>query len=215
MDCMKTIIKKTASFIMWVWSKLYPYQLNQRLRGYRNIVYTLWIKNFFGQVGDRSNFKYPLRLQGGGYKRIRIGSRTCFQSFCVLGCWEKYGKDECYEPEIIIGDDCNIGEFCHITAINRVTIGNGLLTGRFVYIGDNSHGGLSWEEAIIPPEKRHLKSKGEINIGNNVWIADKVTILGGVTIGDNVIIGAGSVVNRDVPSNCIVAGIPATRIKTL
>ena len=60
-----------------------------------------------------------------------------------------------------------------------------------------------------------MKSKGEIKIGNNVWIADKVTILGGVTIGDNVIIGAGSVVNNDVPSNCIVAGIPANIIKKL
>ena len=175
----------------------------------------MWIKNFLGQVGDKAYFNYPLRLQGGGYKRICIGSRTCFQSYCVLGCWEKYGEDEHHEPEIIIGDDCNIGEFCHITAINRITIGNGLLTGRFVYIGDNSHGGLSWEEATVPPVKRHLKSKGEINIGNNVWIADKVTILGGVTIGDNVIIGAGSIVNHDVPSNCIVAGIPAKIIKIM
>lgn len=211
---MRNIIKNTASFIMWVLSKLYPYQLNLRLKGYRNIVYTLWIKNFMGQVGDKTNFKYPLRLQGGGYKRIHIGSRTCFQAYCVIGCWEKH-EQERFAPDIIVGDDCNIGEFCHISAVKKITIGNGLLTGRFVYIGDNSHGGLSWKEAAIPPGKRHLKSKGEIKIGNNVWIADKVTILGGVTIGDNVIIGAGSVVNNDVPSNCIVAGIPANIIKKL
>ena len=89
---------------------------------------------------------------------------------------------------------------------HKITIGDGLLTVRFVYIGDNSHGGLSWEEAEIPPEKRKLKSKGEIMIGKNVWIGDKYTILGGVTIGDNVIIGANSVVPHDIPSNSVWGG---------
>ena len=89
------------------------------------------------------------------------------------------------------------------------------MTGRYVYIGDNAHGGLSWEEAAISPEDRRLCSKGEIAIGNNVWIGDKATILGGVTIGDNVIVGANSVVIHDVPSHCVVAGIPAKVVKSL
>ena len=82
-------------------------------------------------------------------------------------------------------------------------------------IGDNAHGGLSWEESMIPPIRRQLVSKGEIKIGENVWICDKVTILGGVTIGDNVIIGADSIVTHDIPSNSIAAGIPAKIIKQL
>ena len=174
--------------------------------------------HFLGEVGEKCHFQYPIRLQGGGSKRIRIGSRTSISAFSILGCWEKYGSGENaehFEPEIVIGNDCNIGEFCHITAINKISIGDGLLTGRFVYIGDNAHGGLSWEEADTPPARRHLKSKGEIMIGQNVWIGDKVTILGGVTIGDNVIIGAGSIVTRDVPSNSMAAGMPARVIKTL
>lgn len=196
------------------WSKVYSYNRSQNLKGYKNILYTMWLCNFLGEVGEKTSFKYPLRLQGGGEKYILVGARTCFQAHCVLGCWLQHGEDY-YKPEIVIGDDCNFGEFCHITAINKISIGNGLLTGRFVYIGDNSHGGLSWEEASVPPIKRRLKSKGEIKIGNNVWIADKVTILGGVTIGDNVIVGVGSLVNHDIPSNCIVAGSPAVIIKKL
>lgn len=54
-----------------------------------------------------------------------------------------------------------------------------------------------------------------ITIGNNVWIGGNVTILGGVTIKDNVIIGAGSVVNKDIPDNSIVAGVPSRIIKKL
>ena len=84
-----------------------------------------------------------------------------------------------------------------------------------MYIGDNAHGGLSWEEAGVAPLDRQLYSKGAIHIGNNVWIGDKATVLGGITIGDNVIVGANSVVTHDVPSNCVVAGIPAKIVRQL
>jgi Acetyltransferase (isoleucine patch superfamily) len=118
-----------------------------------------------------------------------------------------------FSPSISIGDNCNIGEYCHISAINKITIADGVLTGRFVYIGDNAHGGLSWEEAGIPPAKRKLITKGEIMIGRNVWIGDKSTILGGVSIGDNVIIGANTVVTHDIPSNTVVGGVLSGRSK--
>lgn len=209
------LIKKTIVTIFQIWSKLYTYTLSSKLVGYRNILYTMWIRNFLGCFGKHSAIAYPCSLQGGGSKRIKIGTRTSIGAHGVLGLWERYGKDEQYEPEIVIGNDCCIGEYFHITAINKITIGDGLLTGRFVYIGDNSHGGLSFEEADIPPAYRHLSSKGEIKIGKNVWIGDKASILGGVTIGDNIIIGAGSVVTHDIPSNCMAAGAPAKIVKQL
>lgn len=54
-----------------------------------------------------------------------------------------------------------------------------------------------------------------MEIGNNVWIGDKSTILDGVHIGDNVIVGANSVVTHDIPSNSVAAGMPAKIIKQL
>ena len=54
-----------------------------------------------------------------------------------------------------------------------------------------------------------------VNIGNNVWIGGSVTILPGVSIGDNVTIGAGSVVVKDIPSNCIAAGNPCKVVRKL
>jgi acetyltransferase-like isoleucine patch superfamily enzyme len=216
---MKRIIKRALGLLLnvfiWMVSKACPYSLSQRLKGYRNKLYTVWLRHFVGQMGEQSFIHYPCSLQGGGQKRISIGHHTCIQSHGILGCWVKYGKEQSFTPEIIIGNHCSIGEYNHITAINKITIGDGLLTGRYVYIGDNAHGGLSWEEAEIPPAQRHLTSKGEIIIGNNVWIGDKVTILGGVTIGDNVIIGTNSVVTHDIPSNCMVVGVPAKVIKQL
>lgn len=209
------IIKRVVAFLVWIWSKIYPYNLSQRVNGYLDLFYTMWIRNFIGAVGDNTIFCRPLLLQGGGQCKIKIGSSTSIGCHTVLGCWENYGKDGHYEPEIMIGDNCKIGEFCHISAIKKITIGNDLLTGRYVYIGDNAHGGLSWEEAEIPPAQRSLVSKGEICIGRNVWIGDRVSIFGGVTIGDNVIIGAGSIVSKSIPSNCLAAGVPAKVLRQL
>lgn len=202
-------------YLIKLYSFIYTYRVRDWLHAKRDTLYSLWISNFFGSVGRGTHFYYPIRIHGGGQRNIHIGKRTSIQSFSILGCWEKYEDEKFVNPEIIIGDDCSIGEFCHITAIKKIVIGNGLLTGRFVYIGDNSHGGFSWEEADIPPVKRKLKTKGGIIIGNNVWIGDKVTILGGVTIGDNVIIGANTVVTHDVPSNTMVGGDVSRVIRTL
>ncbi len=48
---------------------------------------------------------------------------------------------------------------------------------------------------------------------NNVWIGGSVTILSGVTVGNNVVIGAGAVVTKDIPDNCVAAGVPAKVIR--
>ena len=185
---MKSIIKNIIYVLINIASKLYPYSLNVRIRNIRDKIYTIWIRNFIGIVGEDCTFAKPVFLQGGGQRSIRIGNNTRI---------------------------CVIGDYCHITAINKISIGDGFLSGRYVYIGDNSHGGLSWEEANIPPVRRILSTKGEVCIGNNVWLGDKVAILAGVHIGNNVIIGANSVVTHNIPSNCIAAGVPAKIIKKL
>lgn len=205
---------KILKCILILWSYIYNYNMSVWLNNKCNSLYSLWISNFVGSMGRNSKIFYPCKLWGGGSKSIFIGDGTTIQSFCILGCWISYAGDS-FSPSINIGDNCNIGEHNHITSINNITIGNGLLTGRYVYIGDNCHGGLSIDESNIPPIRRKLQSKGEVVIGDNVWIGDKATILAGVHIGDNVIIGANSVVTHDIPCNCMAAGIPARVIKQI
>ena len=195
-------------------SYCFPYILGSKIKRYVDLFYSFWIRNFLGHVGDKTQINRPCKLEGGGNRSIFIGDRTLIDSNCILGSWRKY-RDQIFSPSIIIGNNCRIGQYTQITACNKITIGNGLLTGRFVLISDNSHGGLSKEDAMIPPNKRLLKSKGEIVIGNNVWIGDKATVLSGVSIGDNVIVAANSVVTKSVPSNCIIAGAPAKIVKFL
>lgn len=220
---MKKKIKFVVAKTLWLCGKVYPYGMSQRMSGYRNILYTMWIRNFLGEMGEGSAIGYPCSLQGGGHRFVRIGCHTVIQSHGILGCWERYHAMEAngneleqrFEPEIVIGNYCSVGEYTQITAIDKITIGDGLLTGRYVYIGDNIHGGLSWNDAIIQPSRRQLTSKGEVRIGRNVWLGDKVSILAGVHIGDNVIIGANSVVTHDIPSNTMAAGVPARVIRKL
>ena len=73
----------------------------------------------------------------------------------------------------------------------------------------NNHGSTALSDLQIRPQDRALTSKGSVRIGNNVWIGDKVAILGNVTIGDGAIIGANSVVTKDIPANAVAVGSPA------
>ena len=114
---------------------------------------------------------------------------------------------------MIIGDSVSIGAFNHITCTNRIVIGDGVLTGKFVTVTDNSHGNTDYDSLHIKPNDRDVVSKGPVVIGNNVWIGDKATILPGVTIGDGAIIAANAVVTKDVPAYSVAAGNPARIIK--
>ena len=202
-------------FLVRLFSFFYPYRILLKLLSVKNVFYTLWIKNFLGKVGEHSTICKPCYLQGGGQKNITIGDYTTIQGFSILGCWVKYGNQQFPKATITIGNNCCIGEYNHITACNNITIGDGLLTGRYVIISDNSHGGFSEEEASVAPINRELKSKGEVVIGKNVWLGDKVAVLAGVHIGNNVTVAANAVVTKDVPDNCVVAGVPAQVVKQL
>ncbi len=119
------------------------------------------------------------------------------------------------KPTLTIGDNCEMGDMTHIVAYDKVEIGNNVLIASKCFISDTSHGsykGSKQDLPSTPPNNRKLETR-PVKIGNNVWIGDNVVILLGVTIGNGVIIGANSVVNKDVPSNTIIAGAPARIIK--
>ena len=143
-----------------------------------------------------------------GEKYFKIGDYTLFGKYAVLTAWDSY-RGEMFHPEVSIGGHCNFGDYLHLTCVNKITIGRGVLTGKWVTITDNSHGTSMEISEGKPPCERKLYSKGEVVIEDNVWIGDKATILPGVTIGRNSIVGANSVVTKPVPPNSVVAGNPA------
>lgn len=169
----------------------------------------------FNKVGKNLLvFSRFVRLLGPKY--IEIGNNVSFLGKSILTAIEEYheytnGEIKCkkHTPSIVIGDNCFISEYNNITAINRIEIGNNVLTGPNVLITDNSHGTIKDILENIPPRFRPLHSKGAVIIKDNVWIAEGVKILPGVTIGEFSIIAANSVVTKDIPPYSLVVGIPA------
>lgn len=178
-----------------------------------NRLYTFFIKRRFAQYGKASVVHYRLRHLCGE-KYIHIGENTDIHEGSTLTAWGSVNESRFF-PEISIGNNCNIGAYSHITACNKIVIGDNLLTGLNVTITDNQHGAFTEEQIDMPPIKRPLLSKGPVIIGNNVWIGSNACIMPNVKIGNGVIVGANSVVTKDVPDNCIVAGCPAKIIKEI
>lgn len=97
----------------------------------------------------------------------------------------------------------------NVTILDRakVFIGDNVMIGPNVLISTVSH-------PASPLERRaHMSFAKPITIGSDVWIGGNAVILPGITIGDNVIVAAGAVVTHDVAPNCIVAGVPAVKLR--
>lgn len=169
-------------------------------------------RRYFKAFGQRSFLGLNTVYIGEQY--IRIGDDFILGSNSRLTAWDTY-NDQHFTPEIVIGDNCNIGQQAHITAINRIVIGNNVLMGTKVLITDNSHGTFAADELDIAPYNRPLYSKGAVIIDDNVWIGEKASIMPGVHIGKGAIVAANSVVTHDVPPYSMVAGVPAKVIKQL
>jgi maltose O-acetyltransferase len=108
-----------------------------------------------------------------------------------------------------IGEGTFINFGTSIVAHEHITIGALCLIGPFCSVMDNSYHRLE-------PERRYeTPASDPVVIGNNVWLGIRTIVLPGVTIGDDAVIGAGSVVSRDVPPRTLAAGVPARVIRSL
>ena len=92
---------------------------------------------------------------------------------------------------------------------NKVEFGNN------VFIGPNCGFYTSGHPLDYKTRNKGLEYAKPIKVGNNVWFGGNVCVLPGVTIGDNVVIGAGSVVNKDIPSNVVAVGNPCKVLKKI
>ena len=124
-------------------------------------------------------------------------------------CWIESPFNCDYGYNITVGDNFYTNTNCCILDCAKVTIGNNVWIGPNVGIYTPNH-------AFDSKERTDGYEKSlPIEIGDNVWIGGGVTIIGGVKIGSNSIIGAGSVVTKNIPAGVIVAGNPAKVIREI
>ena len=209
---MKKVFSKIMYLILFLIKPILKPKTIELFRNLKNKLIWNCYNTKFKRVGNNTICcKYP-QIYGAEY--IEIGNNFKGGDNLRLECMDSYrnsGKQ--YTPELIIGNNVTFTSDTQISCIDKVVIGDNCLFGRYVYISDNTHGTSDYSDLVIPPLERELSSKGPVIIGKNVWIGRCSTILSGVTIGDNAIIGANSVVNKDVPANSIVAGVPAKIIE--
>lgn len=196
-------------FLSYIW----PYKLADKIESLKTGIYTGYYKRAFKSLGSGSLIKPSFMLLAGA-ENIQVGDGCIIGKNVQLTAWTHYMGQK-YSPSIVIGNNCSIGEGSHITAIDKVEIGNNVLTGKKILITDNAHGLSDKSQLEIAPKCRPLSSKGPVIISDNVWIGEKVSILPGVRIGKGSIIAANSVVTKDVPDYAVVAGVPAKIIKMM
>ncbi len=153
--------------------------------------------------------RFPIDVRGR--KGIDFGKKLTTGYGCRL---ESFSEDD--SKTLYFGNNVQINDYVHINALSSVRIGDNVLIASKVFITDLAHGSYNGDENDSTPcaivKDRQLSSQPVV-IGNNVWIGELCSILPGVTIGNNSIIGANSVVTKSIPNNCIAVGNPAKIIK--
>jgi acetyltransferase-like isoleucine patch superfamily enzyme len=129
-----------------------------------------------------------------------------------LGRWSWIGhgtKIRAHEGEVHIGAKSVLGQECTISCFQHVSIGRECIIADRVMLIDFDHGVVEVERPI-----RHQGIyKRDVRVANNVWIGYGAAFLRGVTVGDNAVVGTYTVVNKDVPANAVVAGVPVRLLR--
>ena len=140
-------------------------------------------------------------------KAINIGKRVLIRKGARL---EAVGARDCGKPKITIGDGTAVEFYFHCAAAKSVTIGKDVLIGGRVFITDHDH---YFGNGDLPPIRTKKLRAKPVTIKDGCWLGEGCVILKGVTIGRRAVVGANSVVTRDVAPFTVVAGNPAKEIR--
>lgn len=153
--------------------------------------------------------RFPIDIRGKKYMEVGKGFTTGF------GCrLEAYPERN--QKTLFIGDNFQMNDYVHISAMESIKIGDNVLLASKIFISDLSHGSYGGDQNDSHPNSipkdRKLFAK-PIIIEDNVWLGEFVSVLPGVTIGKGTIVGANSVVSKSLPPNVVAVGTPAKPIK--
>lgn len=174
-----------------------------RLRDYASALCWRTLRPLFGSFGRRVRIVKPMRLLGLGYMHI--------EDDCTLqvGAYIATFPVHAAQPALRFRRGVKLGHWAHIICTHDIEFGEDVLTGDRIYVADNRHG---FEDLGVPVLDQPLKKLAPVRIGARTWIGENVCVLG-ASIGEECVIGANSVVLRDIPDRCVAAGSPAVPIR--
>lgn len=168
--------------------------------------YSVAVSGAFARFGKYSILVPPIRLEGTGCIEIGdgvyVGTRSRLQT--LPGCGQLRG--------LKIGNGTSIGSSSVISAAHNILIEDNVIIAANVCIVDHIH---KYANTQSPIKSQGIDKVAPVVIGCNSWIGQNVVILPGVSIGKNCVIGANSVVNRNIPDCSVAAGVPARVIKRI
>jgi acetyltransferase-like isoleucine patch superfamily enzyme len=136
--------------------------------------------------------------------RLEIGPNTLFEP----GVWITAPG----QARVRIGAGCILNLGVMVAAMNLVEIGSHCMFANGCFVSDAEH---RFDDPQIPVPWQGFTSRGATRIGDNVWCGAGVVITSGITVGERCVIGANSVVTRDVPPFSVAAGAPARVLRTI
>lgn len=170
-----------------------------RTSNYRGILLILRYRNFHYPILVRKHCVFR------NLKYAKAGKHLVISDFAELFINPERGK----KAELIIGNNVSIGRFSSIGCANKILIEDDVTLAPHVHITDRNHG----YEDVSTPIWRQPTVCRPIVIGKESWLGYGAQVMPGVTIGRHCVIGAGSIVTKDIPDYCVAAGIPARVIK--
>lgn len=171
------------------------------------LIYTLVNHSSFAAWGGGSRLGRRAKLVGPQLVQVGSGVTICEQAW--LNAKDDRGDGM---TTLRIGDGTYIGRFVQINAWRQVIIENNVLIADRVFISDADH---NYENIEVPIRFQGDRFKGEVRLREGCWLGVGVVILPGVTVGKNAVVGANSVVTKDVPDYAVVGGVPAKILKYL
>lgn len=178
----------------------------EKHRSWVRNTYNLLHKRQYGHIGKKSYFLNPMFISGMKYMYLADD----------VGIWDgarvemiDFWEGSQYSPRLVIGNHVNIGQNLHLTCAEKIVIEDNVVCSARVTIIDNSHETNNRHQSVL---KQGIKTK-PVRVCEGAFIGANVVILPGVTIGKHSIIGAGSIVTKDVPDYCTAVGAPARVIK--
>lgn len=174
-----------------------PARLARWTHGLRRRVVSAWYRARHRRIGFGRGCDIRAGFTGG----VRRGGVIRFGERCVLD----RGMTVESSGVLTVGDRVVFGHRCTVAACETVEIGEDTMIGELVSIRDHDH---AFDDLDRPVREQGVVV-APVRIGRDVWIGGKATVLKGVTIGDQAVIGANAVVTADVPARAIAAGVPA------
>lgn len=194
-------------------SKLLKKIVNKLISLFINIYY-FYDRSKMLYCGKNTVFKFGLRIDNP--ECLYIGDDVYINTYAWLSMGKYvYQKDSPTinnNPLLKIDNGAYIGRFVSISCGHSIYVGKNVLIADRCYIGDIQHG---FENISLPIKDQYIVSKGDISIGDDTWIGNNVSILPNVKIGQHCVIGANSVVTKDIPDYHIAVGNPAKIIKKI